>query len=158
VLILRIGERYLELFLFRLKLFLSVEGVLVFGLLLGSSRIRDMIGIETPSRWANYSMFILHQIGYFVSFLAIAFAVYALGELERKKFKLKSILFNYTGSDEVKQKIISLMQENPSIAVGEIADIVGLYIGHTEDYIRELKKSGLVQQEGKLKNRQWIVK
>jgi predicted HTH transcriptional regulator len=85
-------------------------------------------------------------------------AVYSLGELVRKKFKLKSILYNDTSNNEVKQRIISLMQENPNIAVGEIADIVGLYVGHTEDYIRELKKSGLVKREGKLKNRQWIVK
>ena len=137
----RFGELYLELFLLRLKLVFSIEAVFVFGLL-----------------WGSYRMFILHQIGFFVFFLTIMFAVYALGELVRRKFKLKSILFNDTSNNEVKQIIISLMQENPNITVGEIADNVGLYIGHTEDYIRKLKKSGLVQQEGKIKNRQWIIK
>ena len=139
----RLGERYVELFLFRVKLVFSVEAVftfaIAFALLWVSSRISDMFGIATPSR-------MLHQIGLFVFFLTVILVVYTLGELVRRKFKLKSILFNDTSNNEVKQRIISLMQENPNIEVGEIADILGLYIGHTEDYIRKLEKSGLVKR------------
>ena len=154
----RFGERYSELVILRLKLIFSIEAVCTFCLIWGALRITDRLGVETPSRWVNYNLFVLYQIGYILLFLIIVAFVYISGEFIRRKLKVRSILFYDTSSDEIKQGIISLMQERPTITVGEIADIFGIYTGHAEDYIRVLKKRGFVQQEGKLKNRRWLVK
>ena len=155
---LRFGERYSELVILRLKLIFSIEAVCTFGLIWGTLRITDRLGFETPSRWVNYNLFVLYQIGFIVIFLIIIAIVYISGEFIRRKLKVRSILLYDTGSDEIKQGIISLMQERPNITVGEIADIFGINIGHAGEYIRVLKKRGFVQQEGKLKNRRWLVK
>ena len=154
----RLGEHYTELCILRLKFIFSVEGIFTFALMWGSVRIMDMMGIEIPSRWADYNKFVIYQIGLYVFFITIMIAVYALGEFFRRKYKLKSILFYDTSDNEVKQRIISMMQKNPKISEGDIADSVGLYIGHTQEYIRKLKKSGLVEREGKFRNRLWVVK
>ena len=80
-----------------------------------------------------------------------------IGELIRRKFKLRSLLFFDTKNEEIKQKIVELMRDDPTIGIGDIADAVGLYPGHTEAYIRSLKRSGLISSEGWWWNRRWFV-
>ena len=155
----RLGERYLELVINRMKLVFSVESICTFGLLWYSIRIAEWLELEhfMYFRSVNHSLSVMSQVGIVVYIIAVGMAVYAIGEFIRRKFKLKSILGYDTSNDEVKQKIVSLMIENPNITAGEIADTFGYYIGHAEAYIRVLKKTGLIRSEGYGSNRRWIV-
>jgi len=141
---LRLGERYLAQVLRRWRLIFSIEAVLICILIWGSLRIADRMGIESPSRWENNQLFILHQIGFYIFISIIALTVYSAGEFTRRKFKLKSIIFYDTNDNEIKQRIVSLIEENPNMSSGEISDILMINVEHAEEYIQELKKSGVI--------------
>ena len=140
----RLGERYLAQVLRRWRLIFSIEAVLICILIWGSLRIADRMGIESPSRWENNQLFILHQIGFYIFISIIALTVYSAGEFTRRKFKLKSIIFYDTNDNEIKQRIVSLIEENPNMSSGEISDILMINVEHAEEYIQELKKSGVI--------------
>ena len=155
----RIGERYVELVLFRLRLLLSIEAVCLAALFWASITIIDRLGLSPPLslRISRPNLFFLHQVAG-ITLLLLQFAiVYGIGELVRRKFKLKSLLFFDTKNEEIKQKIIELMKDDPTISIGDIADVVDLYPGHTEAYINALEKSGQISSEGWWWNRRWFV-
>jgi len=154
----RFGERYAEQFITRLKFIFSIEAVCVIILMWGCLKSVDKLGIEAPSRWVNYNMFVMYQIGSLCVFFTVIAAVYWVGELIRRKYKLSSILFYDTGNQEIKNIIISLMKENSNISTGKISDMLGISVVHAEEYIRKLKKSGLTIQEGRGNNLKWVVK
>lgn len=155
----RIGERYVETVIFRLRAILSIEGACLATSIWASSIIADRLDLPSPLflRLFRPELYALYRIGMVVIIFMQMFIIYGVGELIRKKFKLKSILFFDTKNEKIKQQIIELMKGDPNVGIGDIADVVGLYPGHTEAYIRALKKSGQICSEGWWKNRRWNV-
>ena len=62
------------------------------------------------------------------------------------------------GINEMRQKIIVLMKNNPRITTSKIAVALGINASNVESHIRLLKKAGLVERDGAKKNGCWIVK
>ena len=155
----RIGDRYVEHVLFRLRLLLSIEAVCFAASLWASVIIIDRLDLPTTTylRFYQPNLLILYHVA-LITLTALQFAiVYGIGELVRRKFKLKSLFFFDTNNEEIKQKIIELMKNDPTTGIGDIADVLDLNLGHTEEYIDALKKSGQISSEGWWRNRRWIV-
>ena len=91
----RIGDRYVEVVLYRLRLLLSIEAVCTAALIWASLQIADRLDIGPPMslRLSRPELHMLYQIGWIVIMSLQAFAVYGAGEFVRRKFKLKSLLF-----------------------------------------------------------------
>jgi len=64
---------------------------------------------------------------------------------------------NNNGINELRNKIVLLMREKPSITTKQIADKLNLDGRNVESHIRALKKSGIIRREGARKNGCWVV-
>jgi ATP-dependent DNA helicase RecG len=63
-----------------------------------------------------------------------------------------------SGINELRQKIIDLMRDNPKITTKKIAEYLEINIKNAESNIRSLKKAGIIEREGAKKNGCWIIK
>jgi len=62
------------------------------------------------------------------------------------------------GENHVKEKIIEIMRENPTVSAKTIAAIIKISPRGVEKNIRELKTVGLVDRAGPPKGGRWVVK
>jgi len=156
---LRLGERYVANILYRIKVFFSIETLVLAGLIWLSSIIIDAFDLWPPLglRWTQPNLHMLYQIGIILFLFTLVTIVYGTGEFIRRKFNFKSLLFFDTKNIEIQQAIISIIRDNSAVTTGYICDTIGIDIFHTEAYIRALKKSGSIRSEGWGKNRRWFV-
>jgi len=61
------------------------------------------------------------------------------------------------GINELRDKIMKLMDDMPTITAVQIGDALGIDKRNVESHIRALKKAGQVGREGARKNGRWIV-
>ena len=63
-----------------------------------------------------------------------------------------------SGINELRNNIIRLMRDTPTITTAQLADTLGIHRRNIESHIRALKTNGVVQREGARKNGRWVVK
>jgi len=61
------------------------------------------------------------------------------------------------GINEVQTKIITVIRENPSVTIPELAKKVGIANRNVEKNLKFLKENGIIVREGAKKKGKWIV-
>ena len=75
---------------------------------------------------------------------------------ERKIYSANGSGIN-SGINEVRQRIIELMTNEPTITTQQIADTLDIDVKNADANIRALKKAGIIEREGSKKKGHWIV-
>ena len=159
----KIGERYSEKVICGLKFLISIETACFAALIWANFIVIDRFDLRLPIyyRSLRYDLYQWYLKGNMAIFILQMTIVYFAGAFIRRKLKLNSILLcgTYdTKNEKIRQKIVELMKNEPTADIEHIAIFLDLELGHTEAYIRALKKSGQVSCEGGWTNRRWVVK
>ena len=121
--------------------------------------------ITTDCREADVKVeFQMLKMGIAVAFERFNKEVDYLGRVVKDKTTSESEIYSAdvsginSGINDIRQKILELMANTPSITTGKIADFLNISSKNVESHIRSLKKMGLVERKGANKKGQWIVK
>jgi len=90
--------------------------------------------------------------------LILLAVIYGMGEFIRRKYGHKSLMFNNTNDNEVRQVLLTEMRTNPQVSILRLADKTGLSQDHIIDYAHALKKAGQITFEGSFHRKvRWMV-